>query len=240
MANETTIRPSLRCGCSTSQAPAWLTAFPRLAEIREREWLDAIAHSQVLRLPQGAVAFNQGDECRNYLLLLDGAVRVQQVSAQGREIMLYRLTAGQACVMTVSCLLTRRPYLAQAIVESAARVVAIPCQFFMTALVRSQRLQAFVFDGFSEKFNLMMGMIEQVAFGRIDVRLARHLLDLAGSTGRITTTHERLAQALGTHRVVVSRILKAFERNGLLRRGRGHIDLLGGDTLRRFVGDNPL
>lgn len=153
--------------------------------------------------------------------------------------MLYRLDAGQSCVMTVSCLLARRPYLAQAIVESAARVVAIPCRPFMAALVCSQQLQAFVFDGFSEKFNLMMGMIEQIAFDRTEVRLARHLLDRAGTTGVVASTHERLAQEIGTHRVVVSRILKDFESNGLLRRARGHIDLLGCDALSRFVDDNP-
>jgi CRP/FNR family transcriptional regulator len=225
---------------TASVPPAWLNDFPELAEINDRPWLDAIAHGRMLTLPKDAIAFKQNGSCDHYLLVLEGWVRVQQVSSQGREIMLYRVGPSQVCVLTVACLLSGRAYCAQGVTESEVRVMAIPRQFFLPALNAVPSLQRYVFSLFSDKLLQVVGMFEQLAFGSVEVRLARHLIEQAGPAALLRTTHEKLAKELGTDRVVVSRLMKDFERKKLLRCGRGSVELSDRSALEGFLAAHPI
>lgn len=211
-------------------ASAWLDRFPALQAIRDPDWLSALADVRRLRLPQGVTAFHAGDAPQSYLLVLSGVVRVQKLSESGKEIVLYRVEAGQSCILTTSCLLARDLYQAEAITETEVEAVAIPQPAFERALA-SPGFREFVFASYGERVSGLVMLIDAVAFGRMDQRLAHALIKLADGTGRIAITHQDLARELGTAREVVSRLLKEFERRGMVALQRGSIQLLRPEDL---------
>ncbi|MCW2245013.1 CRP/FNR family transcriptional regulator [Azospirillum fermentarium] len=201
----------------------WLAAFPPLTAL-EPEALGLLrAQARRMVVSRGTVVFTPGALCRHFMLVLDGAIRVQMVSENGREILLYRVARGETCILTTACLMTRADYSAEGIAESDVEAVAVAAQPFHALLARSAVFRDFVFASFGTRLTGLMMLVEEVAFGRIDLRLARLLLDRGGAAGGLDMTHQALAAELGTAREVVSRQLKEFERRGLVALTRGHI-----------------
>ncbi len=201
----------------------WIARFPALAKLEPDARKSLEARSRIVALPAGETVFRGGDECQNYLLVLDGSVRVQMTAESGREIVLYRVDPGETCVLTTACLLAHEAYSAEAVTESAVRAVAIPAGTFRELLGRSTVLRDFVFMTYGSRIADLMLLVEEVAFGRIDLRLARFLVEHAGAGGTLDATHQAVAVELGTAREVVSRQLKEFERKGLVTLSRGRI-----------------
>ena len=182
---------------------------------------------QIVELPAGQMVFHRGDPCRNYLVVVAGSVRVQALSAGGREVLLYRVTDAQSCVITTSCLISHESYPAEGITETATTALVIPQAVFNNALAGSETFRRFVFGNQGQRLADLIQRVEDVAFGRVDVRLARVLVDRCGNAAdSIAATHLQLASELGTAREVVSRQLKVFERNGWIKVHRGSVDVL--------------
>jgi CRP/FNR family transcriptional regulator, anaerobic regulatory protein len=200
---------------------ALLQAFPDLGRLSAgiREELDAIP---VLRVPGGTVLFRDGDVCQGYVFVLKGSVRVQKMDPEGREIVLYRVEDGQTCMLTTACLLGGREYPAEGVAEDDTELALLSPKR-LDALLADTAFRRFVLSMISERVADLMALIEDVAFGRMDVRLARRLLELANGSGSVRLTHQQLATELGTAREVVSRLLKDFERRGLVELRRGSI-----------------
>lgn len=193
--------------------------------------------ARLVTLPPGAKAFEAGMPCGNYLMVASGRVRVQQISESGREIVLYRIGGGETCVLTTACLLADEDYSAEAIAETEVSALAVPRSCFDRLLVESSQFRGFVFTAYASRITDLMLLVEEVAFGHIDLRLAQRLLHLKGPSGAISLTHQDLAVELGTAREVVSRQLKEFERRGWIQRERGRIDILDAEALSDLVGE---
>ena len=191
---------------------------------------ELLESARLVRLEPGQFAFRSGDHCNAYFILVDGSVRVQLLSAEGREITLYRVRPGGTCVLTTSCLLGRQDYPAEAIAETAVETIVIPADFFQSALDRIPAFREQVFSGFSGRLTNMIDRISELAFTPIDARLAGALLDMYRD-GDEHVTHQQLAVELGTAREVVSRHLKRFETRGWLRLGRGRISITDAESL---------
>ncbi len=182
---------------------------------------------QVVRLPAGYQVFRQGDACRSYLLVVEGRVRVQALSAGGREVVLYRVTDAQSCVITTSCLISDETYPADGVTETETTALVISQGVFNEALSCSSAFRRFVFANQGKRLGDLIHRIEDVAFGRVDVRLARLLFDRGQHLdGVVTATHQQLASELGTAREVISRQLKSFEKRGWIRVSRGSVEVL--------------
>lgn len=203
----------------------WSENFAGLAELPAPLRAELEARSQVMEVPAGVQVFGPGAAADNLLLLLSGTVRVQQVSESGREIVLYRVEAGESCVMTTACLIAQEDYAAEGITETAARAVAIPRAVFDDLAARSEPFRRFVFASYARRISDLFGVIEALAFQRVDIRLAQRLLRLADGQGQLKTTHAKLATELGTAREVVSRQLAEFQRRGWITLGRGMVTL---------------
>jgi CRP/FNR family transcriptional regulator len=214
---------------------AWLTHFPLLSSIHDSAGLHALNAAQLVTVPQGTVVFRIGDQCENYLLVINGTVRVQQLAASGREIVLYRVHAGESCVLTTSCLMASNQYPAQGITETEVEAVMIPATSFHEALTRSEGFRRFVLEGYGQRITDLLMVIEDLAFRRLDSRLAERLIKLSDDTGQLSTTHQSLAVELGSAREVVSRQLKEFERKGWIQLGRGTIQVLDPDHLAELI-----
>lgn len=213
----------------------WLERFPLLREAGDPAAREVLAGARELRVPAGTTVFRVGDPCRNYLLVLEGCVRVQQVAPNGREIVLYRVREGESCILTTSCLMGDTHYVAEGVTETEVRAMGIPAAHFQHALERSPGFRRFVFDGYGRRIAALMRLIEELVFGKVDVRLAKRLLTLAADGRRIELTHQALAAELGSAREVISRQLKEFERRGWIALARGEIRLLDREALQHLA-----
>ncbi|WP_213394090.1 Crp/Fnr family transcriptional regulator [Yoonia sp.] len=206
-----------------AQDDMWLDRFAGLARLEPAIKAQLLARSAVVTAPAGTVIFGPGKSPENMLFLLAGTVRVQQVSDTGHEIVLYRIEAGESCVLTTACLLAYDDYAATGIAETDVRAAAVPRDVFDDLVAQSKSFRNFVFAAFSKRITDLFLMIDEVAFQRIDVRLADKLLKLSHGDDRIATTHQKLAVELGTAREVVSRQLQEFQRRGWIAQARGAV-----------------
>jgi CRP/FNR family transcriptional regulator len=199
----------------------------------------AIAEAaSVVRLNPGDYFLREGDTCAHFALLVSGRMRVFKLGENGHEITLYHVSAGDACPLNVSCILSEGPVPAMAKVEEAVEAIVIPSPTFRKWMAQYEALRTFVFEMFANRLTEVMSLVEEVAFRRMDQRLARRLEDLLAGDGAprasVEITHAELASDLGTAREVVSRLLKEFERLGAITLSRGKIALRNAALLREM------
>lgn len=223
--------------CGASMQPSWLAAFPELCSISDDAWLQALRMASEIDLPPNTVVIHKGDECKSFMLVIKGTVRVYERAGNGHELALYRVTAGEVCVLTIINLLEHTAYRADAVIEGEARVVSIPLPDFKNALAESPGFRNFIMSTLARRLSTVMHLVEQVAFQRLDLRLACLLGQLFGSrsTSHISITHQELANELGTAREVISRMLKEFERMRCIRLHHGEIELVSHEALTRLT-----
>jgi CRP/FNR family transcriptional regulator len=211
---------------TTKTGRDWLASFPALNEFSDEVWQQDSRKAKRMRVVRGSVLFRDGDACQAYVLVISGSIRVQKVDPQGHEIILYRVEEGQSCMLTTTCLLGSRNYPAEGVAETDVDFVMLPLQVFDHALAGSAGFRRFVMANIGERICDLMLLLEDVAFGRMDARLARLLLKSGQEDGFVLeNTHRQLAVELGTAREVVSRLLKTFERKGLVELSRNQITL---------------
>ena len=212
-----------------------LDLYPVLGQLTPAEQTALRRELQPVRIPAGAFLFDLDSPCSLFLLLVAGSVRVVKPALSGREIVLYRLEPGDSCILTISCLLGESKYPARGVAESdiAAYIVAQP--LFHRLLAESAPFRAFVFRYFSARISDLMQLVEEVAFSALDQRLA-NLLVTQGPL--LETTHQQIADELGTVREVVSRRLKLLEQQGLVRLKRGQVEVLDLQRLGRVAVPN--
>ncbi len=212
----------------------WTDRFDGLRGLEPEVRKRLASQSRILTVPEGAVIFGPGKVAENMLLLLSGSVRVQQTGESGREIVLYRVSPGESCVLTTACLMSHEDYSAEGIAETEVTAVAIPRSVFDEALSASPVFRQFVFDAYGRRIADLFLTIEDIAFRRVDIRLAQKLLDLA-KNGHLKATHAQLATELGTAREVVSRQLAEFQRRGWVELSRGDVAITDPAGLRELA-----
>ena len=213
----------------------WTSEFQGLAEMEPDMRRQLIDRSSVISLSPGATIFAPGETPNCHILVISGTVRVHRSTETGREIVLYRIQAGESCVLTTACLLAGETYGASAIAETNVKAVSIPNKTFDDMIARSAAFRHFICSAYSRRILDLMSIIEDVAFARVDVRLAQRLLDLAGNDATIRRTHNELATELGTAREVVSRQIQEFQRRGWVTASRGAVGLTDRAALQDFA-----
>ncbi len=213
----------------------WIDQFRGLSTLPENVKRYLVDESRVMKVPSGTVVFGPGSVPDSLLFLIAGRVRVQQTSESGRDIVLYRVEAGESCVLTTACLLAHEPYSAEGVTETDTIAVAIPRGAFDRLMASSREFREFVLTAYARRITDLFRVIDDVAFGRIDVRLAGRLLSLATEGDELATTHQQLATELGTAREVVSRVLHDFQKRGFVAQSRGRITLLDRSRIQRVA-----
>ena len=202
--------------------------YPALASLSESTLAAALAKAEVVSLAAGTPLFGEGSVCRQFPLVLAGSIRVAKVG-EGRELHLYRVTPGESCVLTSSCLVGRRDYPATGVVESDVRLVVLPKTVFDELVASHPPFRQYVFGLFAERLTDLMALVEAVAFHKLDRRVAATLL---GHGRVVEMTHQQLADSVGSVREIVTRVLRSFVDQGLVKLGRGSIEVLDAAGLR--------
>lgn len=212
-----------------------LELYPGIDGLSDEVKSQLVASAQTLTVPTGTFVFHKGDPCKSFIFVLEGQVRVQLSSEGGREVVLYRVRPGGTCALTTSCLISREEYPAEAIIEEDVTAMMFSDGEFRQALLDSEHFRQFVFQGFSRRLCAIVTRMETVALKTIDERLAAHLLK--GDDDSLSNiTHQVLAAEIGTAREVVSRKLKRFESDGLIRSSRGRVEILDRENLQALLG----
>ena len=182
--------------------------------------------AQYAELPASASVCEEGQHCSHLAMLLDGTARVYKLSSSGREVTLYRIFAGESCVLTASCIMNDDAFPAIAVTETPVRAILISPDRVLDWFCREPQWQRFIFGLLSHRLSDIISVVEEVAFKRIDVRLAEQFSrTLASGETTLKKTHAELAADLGSSREVISRILRDFTDRGLISTHRGHIDI---------------
>lgn len=208
------------------------STFPFLEQLDTQIKTDLLSQAQQIKLSAGQFICLEGDFCNHLPMVISGSVRIYKIGESGREITLYHLEQGDSCIMTASCIISQKSFPAFAIAETEVEAIIIPANSLRKWVTHSPIWQNYIFGLLSLRLSNVIEIVEEVAFRRMDCRIASYLLIRSDSSApTILITHEEIAQELGTSREVVSRILKTFEKKGLLSLSRGMIRLKNWDEL---------
>jgi CRP/FNR family transcriptional regulator len=188
-----------------------------------------------MTVPVGTVLFDERAPCQGFPLVLDGEVKVSRHSSDGRSLELYRVVPGELCLASSASLFRSQPLSANAIATKPTTLLLIPppvfAQWLETPAFRNE-----VLGLFAERMADLTGLIDAVAFQRLDQRLASALL---GRGNDLALTHQDLADELGTVREMVSRLLRRFERDGIVELSRERIQIRNSAALRAIAASLP-
>lgn len=210
-----------------------LDLYPPLGGLSGERLSALLAPQAVMHLPAGTQVFAEHQPCQGFPLLLEGSIKVVKLAASGRELMLYRVVPGGSCIISSSCLLGHTDYNARGIAETPLTLLVLPIASFSALMLEHPPFRDFVFHLFAERIGELMQLVEEVAFARLDQRLAKLLL--ARNETTLNVTHQQLADELGSVREIVSRLLKGFAAQGLVSLGREQLTLIDRSGLQKLA-----
>lgn len=201
--------------------------FPRdeWPQARLEPLLDSL---QYRSLEAGTTILREGQSCGSVPFVMTGAIRIFKIAESGREIALYRIEAGQSCILSLGCLSGSPSFPATVVAERPTLAAFMPHPTVSRLFAEGASFRTFVLDQYARRMTEVIELVEEVAFRKVDERLAQYLAELsaAQASDSIAATHQVLADRVGTSREVVSRILKDWEGRGLLEIHRGSLVLL--------------
>mgnify|MGYP000893688864 FL=1 len=201
--------------------------YPALAQVQPS--LAALGNSiGPMEVPAGTILFDENAPCQGFPLVLAGEVKVSRHSGDGRSLELYRVVPGELCLVSSACLFRSAPLSAQGITTKPTTLLLIPPATFNQWLA-TPSFRDEVLGLFAERMADLTGLIDAVAFHKLDQRLAAALL---GRGQDLALTHQTLADELGTVREIITRLLRRFEREGWVTLARERIHISNSAALR--------
>ena len=196
-----------------------------------------IKQSQILEGEPGKVIVEAGAVCQKVYFVLEGSLRVFQLSEEGREMTLYRAKKGEACLFSLTCIMKEESLNTVTVVEEKAKLVGIPVAYFEELMSKNLEFQRYFLRRLLHKISTLVLRTEAVTFVSIDERLAKYLQEhfLKNASATLSTTHEKIAVEIGTAREVVSRTLKLFQEEGIIKVSRGKVTLLSPEKLNKRI-----
>lgn len=209
-----------------------LDQYPTLKNLPAAELDRLLAAAAYMKAPAGALMFDEGQACQGFPFLLSGVARIVKAAPNGRELHLYDLAPGDTCILATSCLLGKTNYYARGSAQTEIEEVMLPPGAFLRLIANVEDFRNHVFSRFTERVTELLQLVSAVAFQKLDQRLAAVLI---AKRKPIRTTHQALADELGSLREIVSRLLKSFAEQGWVRLGREHIEVLDEGALRKIA-----
>lgn len=199
--------------------------YPQLADEQSTDWLNILNNTQMMNAPADTALATAGSNCTNFMLLLEGAVRIYQDDENGRVMTLYRISPGDVCLMSLNSLIHDRPFRANAKAETDISMILFSAEAFHKAMKVSDAFRMLILSSLVDTVCTMVQSFYDTAFEPLDMRLAcllGRLFERAGADS-LDITHQELSQELGTTREVVSRLLKKLEQQECIVLKRGKI-----------------
>ena len=208
--------------------------FPIWDQLRP-EQQDKILNSLIFKsVTKGTVLHNGSMDCTGLLLIKSGQLRAYILSDEGREITIYRLFDRDLCLFSASCMLRSIQFEITIEAEKDSELWIIPPDVYQGIMAESAPVANYTNELMASRFSEVMWLMEQVMWKSLDKRLAAFLLDEASieGTNSLKITHEVIANHLGTHREVITRMLRYFQSEGMVKLSRGMVTILDEDKLQ--------
>jgi CRP/FNR family transcriptional regulator, anaerobic regulatory protein len=214
-------------------------SFPVLRQLTAGDRLKIFAAGQVSSLPRDQLLLQLNQQCLYIPLVMSGVLRVYKLSPNGREMTLYRIGPGETCLISVACQIQGEDFPALAQVEEDAQLLMLPAALYREVLEPLPAWKDFMIQSMYKHLTGVMQTLEAVAFDRTDKRLILWLLEKSkGRAGLVDCTHEGIAVELGTAREVVSRLLGELKGKGMVRLGRGKIEVVEPARMKDLLEDS--
>lgn len=197
-----------------------------LPGITDPRLLQAILdRGQVMNLEPGKVLMEPGQFIKAVPLVIEGSVKIMRMDEDGRELFLYYLDPGETCALSLTCCSASRPSEIRAVVEEKAVMIFIPIQVHEQFSDEFKQWKDFVSSTYQVRFQELLVALDAVAFKRMDERLMRYIVTKMKQhkANELHTTHQEIANELGTSREVISRLLKQLEKKKWIELGRNII-----------------
>lgn len=211
--------------------------FPFWDKLTDEEAKMISSNSRIETFPKGSMINRSGNECRGMLRICKGYIRVYFLSEEGREVTLFRLSEGDICVFSASCLLDSIVF--DVFIEAVenTEAILIPSPVLHQIMQENVYVELFLCKTANERFSDAMWTMQQILFMGADRRVAIFLLDEIARTGLTTVeyTHDEIARLIGSAREVVSKILKIFSKEGIVELKRGKIQIIDKEKLKSLV-----
>lgn len=176
---------------------------------------------------QGDVMHRGAEDCVGLMVVVSGRLRVYTISDEGKELTLYRLIERDICLFSASCIMNSIQFDVMVSAEVETEVLHIPADVYKKLMQESAAVANYTNELMAARFSDVMWLMDQVMNKKLDSRLAAFLLDEQSLSGSdvLSITHEQIANHLGNVREVITRMLRHFQDDGLVRLKRGSIEL---------------
>lgn len=177
---------------------------------------------------RGTVIHNGSMNCTGLIVVKSGQLRAYLLSDEGREVTLYRLFERDMCLFSASCVMRSIQFDITIEAEKDSDFWIIPPEIYKSIMSESVQLSNYTNELMAERFSEVMWLIEQIMWKSLDKRVAAFLLDESAieDSDELKITHETIANHLGTHREVITRMLRYFQSEGMVKLSRGSITIL--------------
>lgn len=188
--------------------------------------IEKVGHK--INVAEGDVLIEYGQDVTHMPLLLDGAIKILRQDKEGDELLLYFLEIGDTCSMTMNCCIGKSKSEIKAIAEKDSVLFLIPVEYMSIWMKKYKSWTSFVFESYNNRFNELLEAIDNLAFVNLHDRLYKYLKNkvVVNKSALIEITHQDIAYDLNTSRVVISRLLKALEKEGKIELSRNKLEVL--------------
>jgi CRP/FNR family transcriptional regulator len=205
------------------------TFISKFTSVFEPELLAEMeAKSMIMQVKGGETMLNPGQTIRAVPIVLSGTFKVSRINEEGQELLLYYVREGESCAMTFTCCMMLHASVIRGTAEEDSELLCIPVDVVDDWMMKYKTWKRFVMNTFLNRFTEVLKSIDDVAFKKLDDRLVNYLKEKSKATGSslINLSHQRIADELGTNRVVISRLLKRLELDKKLLLYRNQIRLM--------------
>ena len=211
--------------------------YPFWNRLSEKEKSEIVKGCVEVTYEKGMNVHRSDMECRGAMLLLSGVLRVYIISEEGREVTLFRIHKGESCVLSASCLLESIQFDILIEATEKAEAIVIPTNILHPIMEHNPYVGLYMYKQATERFSDVMWTMQQILFMSADKRVAIFLWNEIIHQKQLTLkiTHEEIAKNIGSAREVVTKVLKYFSREGVVFLGRGKVEILDKEKLRKYL-----
>ena len=213
--------------------------FPVFSQLTPQQQQMVLDYTAIRTVPAGTVVHNGAVECTGFLLVRSGQLRAYTLSEEGREVTIYRLFDHDSCLFSAAWIMSSLQFEVIIETEKDSEIFIIPPSVYQKLMNESLPVSKYTNDLMASRFSEVMWLMEQIMWKSFDKRLAAFLVEESGIEGTtlLKVTHEKIANHMGTAREVVTRMLRYFQGEGLVKLSRGTIEITDAPGLRALQDD---
>ena len=199
--------------------------FPDIKSPELKKLINEHAFTQEFK--DGDIIIDNGIPIKFITLVLEGNIKILREEDNGNELLMYYLSPGDTCTMSLTCCMANKQSEIRAIAEGDLKILVIPIDFMDEWMLRFKDWKDFVMNTYRKRFEELLVTIDHIAFKKMDERLLKYLKDKieVKKTTTLYVTHQEIANDLNSSREVISRLLKQLEKRGVVKLNRNYLDV---------------